>query len=222
MAAVEMLVVKSGQLAGQRWALEGERWAIGRDPSYCAIVLPEPEISRRHVEIVRAEDGSLWVSDLGSRNGTWLNGRPLSQTRQPLRPGDELLLAGKVALVLMTADETASLQRPNAPPSPLGLVIEHARRSVWINGKELHPPLSVQQYQVLQLLVSRNGSVVSRDELLDEMDRLSEHSPEDVHSLQALNALIHRLRERLAELDPDHDYIVTVRGHGFRFVNRSL
>ena len=75
---------------------------------------------------------------------------------------------------------------------------------------------------MLQLLVSRNGSVVSRDELLDEMDRLSEHSPEDVHSLQALNALIHRLRERLAELDPDHDYIVTVRGHGFRFVNRSL
>ncbi len=34
---------------------------------------------------------------------------------------------------------------------------------------------------------------------------------------QAVDALIYRLRERLAELDPDRAFIVTVRGHGFRF-----
>ncbi|HIP86892.1 MAG TPA: winged helix family transcriptional regulator, partial [Anaerolineales bacterium] len=37
---------------------------------------------------------------------------------------------------------------------------------------------------------------------------------------QAIDALVRRLRERLASLDPDHNYIVTVRGHGFRLENR--
>ncbi|MCS7087889.1 MAG: FHA domain-containing protein [Thermoflexales bacterium] len=219
MAAVAVLVVKHGQMAGQRWALEGERWTIGRDPSCCAIVLPELEVSRRHAEIRRAEDGSLWVTDLGSRNGTWLNGRPLALAPQPLRPGDELLLAGKVSLIVTTADETASLPRA-VMSAPLGLCMDHERRMVWVNGKELRPPLSAQQYHVLHLLVSRQGKVVSRDELLDVMDRRSE-SPAKVHTMQSLNALIHRLRERLAELDAEHNYIVTVRGHGFRFVNRA-
>jgi DNA-binding response OmpR family regulator len=36
---------------------------------------------------------------------------------------------------------------------------------------------------------------------------------------QAIDALVRRLRERLAELEPNHQYIITVRGHGFRFEN---
>jgi DNA-binding response OmpR family regulator len=38
-------------------------------------------------------------------------------------------------------------------------------------------------------------------------------------SEQAIDALVRRLRDRLAELDPDHRYVVTVRGHGFRLEN---
>jgi DNA-binding response OmpR family regulator len=38
-------------------------------------------------------------------------------------------------------------------------------------------------------------------------------------SEQAIDALVRRLRDRLAELDPDGQYIVTVRGHGFRMEN---
>jgi DNA-binding response OmpR family regulator len=40
-------------------------------------------------------------------------------------------------------------------------------------------------------------------------------------SEQAIDALVRRLRERLNEIDPSHQYIVTVRGHGFRFENAS-
>jgi DNA-binding response OmpR family regulator len=39
-------------------------------------------------------------------------------------------------------------------------------------------------------------------------------------SEQAIDALVRRLRDRIAAVDPDHAYIVTVRGHGFRFDNR--
>jgi len=39
-------------------------------------------------------------------------------------------------------------------------------------------------------------------------------------SEQAIDALVRRLRERIAAIDPGHKYIVTVRGHGFRLENR--
>jgi DNA-binding response OmpR family regulator len=35
-------------------------------------------------------------------------------------------------------------------------------------------------------------------------------------SEQAIDALVRRLRDRIAEIDREHQYIVTVRGHGFR------
>ena len=38
-------------------------------------------------------------------------------------------------------------------------------------------------------------------------------------SEQAIDALVRRLRDRLMEIDPDWQYIVTVRGHGFRLDN---
>ncbi len=38
-------------------------------------------------------------------------------------------------------------------------------------------------------------------------------------SEQAIDALVRRLRDRLAEVDPTFQYIVTVRGHGFRLDN---
>ncbi len=39
---------------------------------------------------------------------------------------------------------------------------------------------------------------------------------------QALDALVRRLRDRLAEIDPDNEYIVTVRGHGLRLENPPI
>jgi DNA-binding response OmpR family regulator len=66
---------------------------------------------------------------------------------------------------------------------------------------------------VLELLYERQGQVVSRRELTaavwGDMEALEV-------SEQALDALIRRLRERLASLDPTFNYIVTVRGHGLR------
>jgi DNA-binding response OmpR family regulator len=38
-------------------------------------------------------------------------------------------------------------------------------------------------------------------------------------SEQAIDALVRRLRDRIAEIDPEHQYIITVKGHGFRFEN---
>jgi pSer/pThr/pTyr-binding forkhead associated (FHA) protein len=54
---------------------------------------PKGYLSRRHAVIMRNENG-YFISDLGSENGSWLNGQRLtSRQPQPLRNGDEMQLA---------------------------------------------------------------------------------------------------------------------------------
>lgn len=59
---------------------------IGRLPE-CAVVLDDTNISRRHAQVA-LDDGAVVVSDLGSTNGTFVNGRRI--TRATARPGDEI------------------------------------------------------------------------------------------------------------------------------------
>jgi DNA-binding response OmpR family regulator len=63
---------------------------------------------------------------------------------------------------------------------------------------------------------SQPGQVISRNDLIQAI--WSDEQTEGV-SDQALDALIRRLRDRLAEIDPGHNYIQTVRGHGLRLVD---
>jgi hypothetical protein len=71
---------------------------VGRSRG-CDVVVPEPTVSRHHVEL-RAIDGAWLAVDLGSSNGTWLMGRRVGRAR--VTPGDELLL-GTCAVVLEPA-----------------------------------------------------------------------------------------------------------------------
>jgi DNA-binding response OmpR family regulator len=86
-------------------------------------------------------------------------------------------------------------------------------KRVWVAGQELDPPLSLAQYRLLELLYDNRSRVVSREEVVSAV--WAEDESEGV-SEQAIDALARRLRERIAEADPDHQYVVTVRGHGFR------
>lgn len=69
--------------------VEGDPIIIGRDEAV-DFVLPEPTVSRRHVE-VRSVDGGWEVRDLGSRLGTWLNGKKLRAGEGiRMKVGDEM------------------------------------------------------------------------------------------------------------------------------------
>ena len=65
-------------------------WIVGRSKS-CPLVLEHDTVSGRHAELRRREDGRLEVVDLGSTNGTWVNGWRVD--RAILRDGDVLHLA---------------------------------------------------------------------------------------------------------------------------------
>jgi S-DNA-T family DNA segregation ATPase FtsK/SpoIIIE len=85
------LAVGSGPCAGQRWELGDGAYRLGRDPS-CEIHVDDPSISRHHLDVQVAEDG-VSVADVGSANGTALDGVALAPDRpHRLGEGEELEL----------------------------------------------------------------------------------------------------------------------------------
>lgn len=73
---------------GQRLAVGSEPVVMGRLPE-CDVVLADPNVSRRHAEVRRLGD-EVVVTDLGSTNGTRVNGVAVREQR--LEPGDEISL----------------------------------------------------------------------------------------------------------------------------------
>lgn len=80
------LLLLTGPQAGRRLEVQGEV-SIGRSPS-CTIALEDAKVSRKHVQLI-VEDGQARVVDLGSRNGTLVNGEKL-EAESTLLPGDRL------------------------------------------------------------------------------------------------------------------------------------
>jgi hypothetical protein len=78
---------------GRRVALNDEAATIGRLPD-CAVPLSDPQVSRQHAEVRRGPDG-FRVVDLGSTNGTTVNGSIVSE--QALRDGD-VISVGNTAI----------------------------------------------------------------------------------------------------------------------------
>lgn len=209
-----MLVVYEGELSGQRWLVEDDTFLIGRG-SDCDLVLPERQVSRHHARIERQANGTYNVQDLGSKNRTYVNGIELGEQAHPLRDGDELQIALCVKIGFVGADATLPLVTMGGAP---GLNVDRAGHQVYVGGKELVPPLSPAQYRLLTTLLDAEGRVVSREEVVGAV--WANEAAAGI-SEQAIDALVRRLRERLAELDPEHAYVVTVRGHGFRLDNHT-
>lgn len=88
------LFVIQGADQGKRFELKSSPVALGRESSN-AIRLHDTEVSRRHAEI-RLDDERYRIVDLGSANGTFINGRLVDQA--PLRSGDRLQLGQTVML----------------------------------------------------------------------------------------------------------------------------
>lgn len=210
MTETAMLMEVDGPNAGKRIFLEQADLIIGRDET-CDLVVAERQVSRQHARI-RHEGGRHLLEDLGSKNGTFVNGQEL-EGPYALQDGDEIQIALCCKLTYVGVDATAPVVLEEAFQ---GLRMNIESKRVWVAGKELAPPLSLAQYRLLELLYQEPGRVYSRDEVVEAV------WPEDDRegiSEQAIDALARRLRERLAEFDPETQYVVTIRGHGFRLEN---
>lgn len=214
-AELPVLIGQAGPLNGQRWVI-GQVLMMGREPG-CDIVIPDRQVSRYHARLTPGAEGVL-LEDLGSKNGTYVNANLIGEP-QMLQDSDLLQIALVQSFVFLSSDATMPMEGMDLPVisrASRRLFLDTRSRRVWVGTQEVLPPLSASQFRLLQALYDQQGEVVSRQELVSAV-----WGGEEAFGVsdQALDALARRLRERLTALDPRHNYILTVRGHGLRLDN---
>ena len=206
-----LLIAQAGPLEGKRWNIKTQL-LLGRG-SDCDIIIPDRQVSRHHSRIFSSERGTM-VEDLGSKNGTYVNG-DLLQEAVMLIDGDELQISLSQHFIYLSSDATMPLEGLPLEMQKRYLRVDEGARRVWVMDNEIDPPLSAAQFSLLQVLYQQAGEVVSRPEIIESVwSSVVEGVTE-----QALDALVRRLRDRLSEVDPSREYIITVRGHGLRLDN---
>ena len=96
MAAQFQFVMRSGPTPGATYSLEGDQIVIGRDSSN-GVVINDSEISRKHSRLT-FQGGKYVLEDLGSTNGTFVNGQRLAGP-VVLKSGDVVSLGEQIVLM---------------------------------------------------------------------------------------------------------------------------
>lgn len=150
-----MLMVENGIDGRAGIPLDKVASFLGSSPGV-DIVVDNAYVSRLHARI-DLEGRRFTIRDLGSKNGTLLNGDRLNEHGRPLRDGDGIELAGgQVVLRFMERAATPALEAvPGAPTS--GVVVDSASREVWVRESQVNPLLSHKEFDVLNLIYERAG-----------------------------------------------------------------
>jgi len=112
------LVMTQGPQPGQTFTLTKDVMSVGRDPSN-DIVINHPQVSRQHARLIR-QGGVVVLEDLGSTNGTFVNGVRLTAPHT-LTNGDVIGLGEAVRLTFhgpAGAGDATEVLKPGAVPTP--------------------------------------------------------------------------------------------------------
>ncbi len=140
--------------------LEGERLVAGRDIG-CDLPILDPGVSRQHAEVRIDAQGEITVTDLGSRNGTWVNGKRVESAR--VKPGDGVAF-GTVAFTLL--DEADAARRPAITSTGLDGSATIMRERAVLSRDAAVAEVAGQRLAKLVTLAQRLGGLTSVDELL--------------------------------------------------------
>jgi DNA-binding response OmpR family regulator len=203
-----LLIWKEDELIKDQWILQEteDEITIGRSAD-CTVSIPVRWVSRLHA-VLRYQKGQFVLKDAGSKNGVFVNGQRVVKSHS-LVDGDVIQLAPGLELIYVDSEATAPLPGRRGR----GLYVDSVKRQIYIHDQMLMPPLSNQQYQLLSMLAEHPGKVYSRAEIVQAAwpGEAAEGVSDD-----AIDALVRRLRQRLAEIDPEYNFVVTIRGYGFR------
>jgi len=197
----------------QALPLEDYPFTIGRARD-CSLIIDHTEVSRLHATLSWDHE-QVVITDLNSTNGTFVNGeRLLPNQPRRLRAGDKIALAKVCTLEFDDPGTTVQMLPVSIPVD--GMALDEDGAQVLIDGIRLDPPLSPSQFSLLSLLVKNEGKIVTREDV-----RLSVWGSSEEVTDQTIDALVSRLRKRLEETDPSHEYILTRRGFGLLFHNKN-
>jgi len=199
------LVVVSGAVSiGKMYPLE-HQLAIGRSPQ-CQVQLDEEGVSRRHAVFELTPEGNVQIVDLDSRNGTFVNGSPVS--RETLRDGDKIQIGGTTILKFSYQDELDEALQRNLYESATRDPLTHA-----VNKRGFAEALA-KEYG----FAHRHGrplSVVAFD--VDHFKRVN-----DTHGHAAGDYVLKRLAEVVVSNIRAEDLFARVGGEEFAIVLRDI
>ena len=101
------LLMQLGPSRGETRDVSGEEFVLGRDPS-SNWVIEDVEVSRGHARLL-AQTDNYAIEDLGSTNGTFVNGQRI-RSILPLEPGATIRLGEKVLLFYDLTDEESTVE----------------------------------------------------------------------------------------------------------------
>ncbi len=213
-----LLIDQSPDSKGRYFVLATESVVLGRAP-FADLGFESRLISRRHARI-SCEDGSYFIQDLESANGTALNGVTVGDEPTTLRPGDLISLAGGVVEVQFESEgktvrintDLASDDSPDQLPDHLRVEVDSLSRIVSVNGQPVDPALSRKEFDVLELLYQASGQACSIEEI--SVAGWPERPGAAVDGRE-VSQLIRRIRRRIG-LPTGNVQIDNVRGYGYR------
>lgn len=112
---VELLGI-AGEYEGLRIPLSSQVMTFGKDPKKCSVVFSDTMISRTHCQI-KMMNGIIYVEDLHSTNGTWIN--DMRQQHAQIRIGDMVSLAGRAVFQVAVAQEVKVKNNPAPVERPV-------------------------------------------------------------------------------------------------------
>jgi DNA-binding winged helix-turn-helix (wHTH) protein len=228
-----VLVIQSDVVGGSLFPLRtADRCVIGRS-STCDIVIDLTLISRRHAEIVY-HDQRFFASDLGSSNGTLLNGEPLLPgNERALSYGDLLSFAEDQVSILfqetsdaaiiggatpagrdVSSDDTATTSSARIAVHT-ALSIDLDSRQLRIDEGQILHHLSSGEFDLLAVLYERRGTAVAYEELVAAL------YPESMNpdaAIEEIDMSIRQLRTRLELIPTNPRLIVTLPAYGYILV----
>jgi len=131
MASKFQFIMRAGPNVGKVFALEPQEVLIGRDPA-CAVSVIDPEVSRKHARLVW--DGEYFtVEDLGSTNGTFINGKRITAAHV-LQIGDTVAFGENIALSYEAVND------PDATMVSLSAKVDENKMPVEQPAQVISPP----------------------------------------------------------------------------------
>jgi pSer/pThr/pTyr-binding forkhead associated (FHA) protein len=116
------LLVLTPEVHETQYILQLTEIHLGRD-AHCTVPLARRGVSRRHAMIC-IDDGKATVRDLGSTNGTLLNGKPLGEDPEPLSDGDCLTISKiEIRYIEPAAHSGEEVERDDSLVTQLGTVL---------------------------------------------------------------------------------------------------
>jgi hypothetical protein len=187
---------------GREHPLQNNNTIIGRAVEN-DVVITSKRVSREHTQI-RREGWRIFVEDMGSTNGTYLNNERISEPMQ-LQDGDQI----QIADVLFTFFDPNVTYEDTPLPK---LEIDIPAGEVRVNRQLV--ALAPKEFSLLAFLYGQVGKVCSKDEI--GLAVWPEYQ-QGVYDYQIEN-LLRRLRSKLESDAGDPQLLLTVRGRGYKLV----